>query len=88
MALQPKDIMPTLLNGFTCNGRIFGMPKDFNTLTVLYNKGMFDIANVSYPDKKDGKTDLLSKGFRDAFNWYTELAKRAISIMPTDIGQG
>jgi multiple sugar transport system substrate-binding protein len=37
---------------------------------------------------KDGKTNLLSKEFRDAFNWYTGLAEKGIGVMPADIGQG
>jgi multiple sugar transport system substrate-binding protein len=50
--LQGKDIIPALLNGFTYKGKVYGIPKDFNTLAIIYNKDMFDIAKVPYPDKK------------------------------------
>lgn len=132
--LKEKDIIPALLNAFTYGGKVYGIPKDFNTLALIYNKDMFDIAKVAYPDEnddwntltdklrkvqaafpdvygvclspefarmgafayatgfnnfdKDGKTDILSKEFRDAFNWYTGLAEKGIGVMPADIGQG
>ena len=132
--LQENDIIPALLNAFTYKGKVYGIPKDFNTLALIYNKDMFDIAKVSYPDESDdwntltdklqkvqaafpdvygvclspefarmgafayatgfenfdknGKTDILSKEFRDAFNWYTGLATKGIGVMPADIGQG
>ena len=132
--LKEKDIIPALLNAFTYEGKVYGIPKDFNTLALIYNKDMFDIAKVAYPDEdddwntltqklqkvqaafpdvygvclspefarmgafayatgfktfdKDGKTDILSKEFRDSFNWYTGLAEKGIGVMPADIGQG
>lgn len=132
--LKEKDIIPALLNAFTYEGKVYGIPKDFNTLAIIYNKDMFDIAKVAYPDEdddwntltqklqkvqaafpdvygvclspefarmgafayatgfknfdKDGKTDILSKEFRDSFNWYTGLAEKGIGVMPADIGQG
>ncbi|MEW6047416.1 MAG: ABC transporter substrate-binding protein [Bacillota bacterium] len=51
--LRKDDILPKLLAGFTYNGKIYGIPKDFNTLAVFYNKDLFDEAGVAYPDAND-----------------------------------
>jgi multiple sugar transport system substrate-binding protein len=45
-----KDMfIPSLINAFTYNGKVYGIPKDFNTLGLFYNKGMFDAAKLAYP---------------------------------------
>ncbi len=43
----------TLLEPFTVDGQIYGVPKDFNTLAVFYNKDLFDEAGVEYPNEND-----------------------------------
>lgn len=32
------------------DGKLYGVPKDFDTIALLYNKELFDKASVSYPD--------------------------------------
>ncbi len=49
-----KDIPQPLLDGFTFNSRIYGIAKDFSTLSVLFNKAIFDKYKVPYP--KNGMT--------------------------------
>jgi multiple sugar transport system substrate-binding protein len=45
-----KDMfVPSLLNAFTFDGKVMGIPKDFNTLGLFYNKDIFDNAKVAYP---------------------------------------
>ena len=51
--LKPEDIIPSLLDAFTVDGTIYGIPKDFNTLAVFYNKDLFDYAGVEYPNNED-----------------------------------
>ncbi|MCL4514269.1 MAG: ABC transporter substrate-binding protein [Firmicutes bacterium] len=46
---KPEDFLSTLLEAFTYQGKIYGIPKDFNTLGLFYNKEMFDAAGVPYP---------------------------------------
>lgn len=36
--LSPADIVPSLLEGFTIDGQIYGIPKDFNTLALIYTR--------------------------------------------------
>ncbi|MGI6641417.1 MAG: ABC transporter substrate-binding protein [Limnochordia bacterium] len=51
--LKPDHIIDSLLDAFTLDGSIYGIPKDFNTLAVFYNKDLFDYAGVPYPDEND-----------------------------------
>lgn len=51
--LKPDHIIDSLLDAFTMDGKIYGIPKDFNTLAVFYNKDLFDYAEVPYPDEND-----------------------------------
>lgn len=43
-----------LLNGYIVDGKLYGIPKDFDTNAIFYNKELFDAAGVEYP--KDGMT--------------------------------
>ncbi len=45
-----RDVfIDTLINAFSWKGKTYGIPKDFNTLALFYNKDLFDKAGVSYP---------------------------------------
>ncbi|MGE5575649.1 MAG: ABC transporter substrate-binding protein [Syntrophothermus sp.] len=59
--LKTKDFIPSLLNAFTIDGKIYGIPKDFNTLALFYNKDLFDLAKAPYPDENDTWTTLEAK---------------------------
>ncbi|MCD6310222.1 MAG: sugar ABC transporter substrate-binding protein [Candidatus Eremiobacteraeota bacterium] len=48
--IYPGDFYPDLLSAFKREGEIYGIPKDFNTLGLFYNKAYFDKAGVPYPD--------------------------------------
>jgi multiple sugar transport system substrate-binding protein len=48
-AVRKEDFMPVLLDAFTDDGRAYGIPKDFNTLGLFYNKRIFDREKVGYP---------------------------------------
>jgi multiple sugar transport system substrate-binding protein len=43
------DIYPSLVEVFTYNGTFYCPPKDFSTMTLQYNKDLFDAASVEYP---------------------------------------
>lgn len=38
-----------LVDGYTVDGKLYGIPKDFDTNAVFYNKEIFDKAGVAYP---------------------------------------
>jgi multiple sugar transport system substrate-binding protein len=46
---DPEGIYESLRNVFTYNGEFVCPPKDFSTLTLIYNRDMFDAAGLEYP---------------------------------------
>lgn len=40
---------PALKELYTYDGKLYGAPKDFDTIGVFYNKALFDAAGVPYP---------------------------------------
>ena len=49
-ALRREDFVPELIDAFTDGQEVYGIPKDFNTLGLFYNKAMFTEAGVPVPD--------------------------------------
>ncbi|HEV2582625.1 MAG TPA: ABC transporter substrate-binding protein [Ktedonobacteraceae bacterium] len=48
--VQASDYYSALLNPFVCtSGQVYGLPKDWNSLGVFYNKQMFQAAGLSAP---------------------------------------
>lgn len=41
----------SLVNLYTVNNKVYGIPKDYDTTGLWYNKKLFDEAGVAYPDK-------------------------------------
>src|SRR5579883_796709 len=57
--VKASDYYSALLNPFTCtNGEVFGLPKDWNSLGVFYNKQMFQAAGLAEPGANWTWTDL------------------------------
>lgn len=46
-----SDFEPALLDAFRYNGKLYGIPKDFSTLALFYNKKALAEANLSEPPK-------------------------------------
>jgi multiple sugar transport system substrate-binding protein len=44
-----SDFAPTLLDAFKCEEKICGLPKDFSTLSLFYNKEFFREAGLTEP---------------------------------------
>ncbi len=42
------------------DGRMYGVPKDKDTVCLVYNREMFDAANVAYPDESWTWDDLIA----------------------------
>lgn len=53
--------LENLLSVYDVDGQIYGIPKDFNTLAVFYNKDYFDAAGVDYPDADDDWDSFAAK---------------------------
>lgn len=46
---NPDGFYQSLVEVFTYNGEFYCPPKDFSTMTLQYNKDMFDAAGLDYP---------------------------------------
>ncbi|PZG18543.1 ABC transporter substrate-binding protein [Nonomuraea aridisoli] len=53
MSVYPKAVS----DSYTYEGKIFALPKDFDTNGIWYNKALFDAAGVPYPDDTWGWKD-------------------------------
>ncbi|MNX90433.1 putative arabinose-binding protein precursor [compost metagenome] len=58
---RASDFIPSLIGAFSDKGKVYGLPKDFNTLGLYYNRASFDRAGLGYPSDQ---WDLFR--FRDA----------------------
>lgn len=54
------EFIPSLIDAFTFDGKTYGIPKDFNTLGMFYNKDLFDGAGLDYPTDDWTWDDLKS----------------------------
>jgi multiple sugar transport system substrate-binding protein len=51
--VNTEPFLDSLLEVYTQDGQVYGIPKDFNTLAVFYNEDLFDEAGVDYPNADD-----------------------------------
>lgn len=59
--IDTKPFVKSLNSSFTRDGKVYAISKDFNTLTLVYNKDLFDEAKVPYPTNSDTWTSLQDK---------------------------
>ncbi len=69
------DFEPTLLNAFQQNGRTYGLPKDFSTLALFYNKKALRSAGLSQPpttweELREYSKKLTINQNKDGINQY------------------
>jgi|GEM_PF-241559 len=50
-AFDLADFEPTLLQPFTSQNQVYGLPKDFSTLALFYNRTAFTNAGLTHPPK-------------------------------------
>jgi multiple sugar transport system substrate-binding protein len=53
VGVDTSPFLENLLAPYTIDGKVYGIPKDFNTLALHYNKDLFDEAGVEYPNDED-----------------------------------
>lgn len=49
-SFDESDYFGPVLDGMRRGEKLYGLPSDFSTILLFYNKRMFDAAGVSYPD--------------------------------------
>ncbi len=59
--VSSTPFIPSLNKTFTRGGKLYAIAKDFNTLSVVYNKDIFDEAKVAYPSDADTWSTLGAK---------------------------
>jgi multiple sugar transport system substrate-binding protein len=79
------DFEETLLNSFKYQNQIYGLPKDYSTLVLFYNKKAFAAAGLSNPPKNWDELQSYSKQLTGKLNRYgfgvtPELARQAYTI--------
>jgi multiple sugar transport system substrate-binding protein len=63
LKLDTSRYQPNVVQSYTYNGKLYGVPKDFGIVGLLYNKDAFKKAGVTMPDQltwaPDGSGSLL-----------------------------
>ena len=59
--VDTEPFIDSLLDVYTQDDQVYGIPKDFNTLAVFYNADLFDEAEVEYPSADDTFTTFREK---------------------------
>ncbi len=77
-----KDFEPILLNAFQQNGKIYGLPKDFSTLALFYNKKVFETANLSQPPQTWEQLRQYSKKLTIDTNKDNRIEQYGFGIAP------
>ncbi len=76
------EFLDTLINAFTFEGKTYGIPKDFNTLALFYNKDLFAEAGVEEPTN-----DWTWEDLKAAAQKITEATGVAGFSVPPDPGR-
>lgn len=61
VGVDTSPFLENLIAAYTIDGKVYGIPKDFNTLALHYNKDLFDEAGVDYPNAEDTWDTLAEK---------------------------
>jgi len=89
---------PALVKLYTYNGKLYTLPKDFDTVGLWYNKALFKAAGVSYPDAtwtwqsvQDAAKKLTAKGvwgiaapMADQEGFYNTIPQNGGTIISSD----
>jgi multiple sugar transport system substrate-binding protein len=58
LGVDTKVFPSSLINLYSFQGKLFAIPKDFDTIALYYNKALFDAAKVPYPSDEWTWQDL------------------------------
>jgi multiple sugar transport system substrate-binding protein len=80
--VKADDYYSSLITPFSCkNGQVYGIPKDWGTLGLFYNKKMFQDAGVTAPSDSWTWNDM-----RDAAKKLTKKGNAANSVYGLSVG--
>ena len=81
-----KGVYPQTLEAYKTPDGYYGLPRDFQTIVLFYNKDMFDAAGVAYPT-----ADWTYDDLRNAAKKLTMVGadgKRPVRILCRSMGYG
>ncbi len=55
-----SKFVPAMVDAYTYDGKLYGMPKDINAFGLFYNKDLFKQAGVDFPDASWTWDDVIS----------------------------
>ncbi|AFY78120.1 ABC-type sugar transport system, periplasmic component [Pleurocapsa sp. PCC 7327] len=76
------DFEPSLLEVFKYKGKLYGLPKDFSTLALFYNKQFFSQANLKTPPKTWQQLRKYSKRLTVDLNGDRRKDRYGLGITP------
>uniref|UniRef100_B8HWH1 Extracellular solute-binding protein family 1 n=1 Tax=Cyanothece sp. (strain PCC 7425 / ATCC 29141) TaxID=395961 RepID=B8HWH1_CYAP4 len=77
-----NDFEPVLLNAFKYKGRLYGLPKDFSTLALIYNKKAFTLARITKPPQTWGELMAAAKKLTIDQNGDGKIDQYGLGITP------
>ncbi|WP_371534892.1 sugar ABC transporter substrate-binding protein [Streptomyces sp. NBC_00466] len=77
-----SDYPKSLVGLYNYKGTQYGIPKDFDTVGLWYNKKLFDAAGVKYPDDT-----WTWKTVQDAARKLTDVSRKQYGILAPPFGQ-
>ncbi len=81
--VSPNNFYPSLLSPFACTkGQIYGIPKDWNSLGVFYNKTMFQAAGLTTPSSNWTWSDMQTDAQKLTKNPGSPNSVYGISMSP------
>ncbi|WP_309064783.1 ABC transporter substrate-binding protein [Microbacterium sp.] len=80
--IDAADYPDGLIDLYTYDGKLYGAPKDFDTIALWYNKELFDAAGVDYPKAGWTWDDLKAAAAK-----LTDPAKGQYGIAASQFGQ-
>jgi multiple sugar transport system substrate-binding protein len=80
--ISRDDFLDTLMEAFTFEGSVYGIPKDFNTLALFYNQDLLEQAAVEEPTD-----DWTWEDLEAASQAVTEATGKAGFSVPADPGR-
>lgn len=76
------DFQPNLLNAFRDGGKTYGLPKDFSTLALFYNKLAFQAARINQPPKSWNELQSSAKKLTEDTNNDGRIDRYGLGISP------
>lgn len=81
-----SEYAESLINGFSVDGKLYGLPNGTQTMVMYYNKKMFDDAGIEYPknltwDEYEDLAKKLSKNDGQVYGAYQHIWRSTIQAI-------